>query len=484
MNSEDSGQVSSANRIFTSSALLIVARLSVQFTSAISTAVIARSVTLRDFGNFNAGLAVFYLATALCDWGFGLALAKRLGQGDSRDGSIVRSVANLQYFWSGFVALLVVLYAFISGWQEPRMRILIILAPAIAATGVSIYRQVLIANGKAQLIVVPGLIINLSSAALSIGLAILGFGITAFAGVVCVSAILSSLVLLYFGQKLITQASGTARLRRKIRREVVPLGLQSFLSSAYFAVDVIILSYLVGGDDLGHYTAAMKVLSLVILVPGIIAQVSVVGFSKLHQDTESTVALQNQSWKWLSFIFLPLVILIGLYAPVIVTAYFGPDFVSIVPIVRILLIAGPIVAMSNTIFGAMIARSRQRWLVAQGTFCLVFNVVANVVFIPRFGIAASAWITVATELFVLLGMTVSLARTGILPVYVVIAWRYYLAILVGALPPWFIWGSNSLVGFAASLGSLVFVFLVLRLIPAELRSMLRRTSSREAERRQ
>lgn len=473
MNSEDSGRATSANRIFTSSALLIVARLSVQFTSAISTAVIARSVSVRDFGNFNAGLAVFYLATALCDWGFGLALAKRLGQGDSRDGSIVRSIASLQYFWSVFVTFLAVLYALISGWQEPRMRIAIVLAPAIAATGVSVYRQVLIANNKAQLIVVPGLVINFASAALTICLALMGFGIIAFAVVICVSAILSSMTLLYYGRQLITRRHGTARQRRRARREVGPLGLQSFLSSAYFSIDVVILGYLVSGTDLGRYTAAMKTLTLVILIPGIIAQVSIIGFSKLHRDESSTMDLQTQSWKWLSFAFLPMVVLIALYAPIFIDIYFGPDFGSIVDIVRILLLAGPIAAMSNTIFGAMIARSKQRWLVFQGLFCLVFNVVSNLVFVPRFGIKASAWISVATELFVVSGMTFALSRVGVRPVYLVRAWKFYPAILVGSLPPWFVLGSHSTLGLLISGLCILFAFICFRLIPEELLSVWR-----------
>jgi O-antigen/teichoic acid export membrane protein len=476
MGSEEQHRLT-ADRILSSSVLLVASRFSVQVVSAVATAVVARSISVEDFGNLNGGLAIFYLATALCDWGFGLSLARRLGRGSSRDGSVVRSVARLQNAWSGFVTVLVVAYAAISGWSEPRMRVLLILTPAIAATGVSVYRQVLIANDKTKLIVLPGLLINFASAMTTVALALWGFGISALSIVVSVAAVLSSLVLLYLGRKQISAIKGTARLRRSIRREVVPLGLQSFLSSAYFTIDVVILSYFVSSSELGHYTAAVKILSFVILIPGIIAQVSVVGFSSIHQDRMSTLDLQTQSWKWLSFGFLPVVVLLGLYAPIFVTAYFGGRFGSIIPIVRILMIAGVIVAVSNTIFGAMIARSRQRWLVGQGLLCLVFNVSANVFLIPVFGITASAWISLATEILVAVGMSIALARMGLFPLYLLRAWKYYVAILVTAIPPWVLWGGRSLTGLFASASAIAVSYLILRLVPQELVDVLRRRSS-------
>lgn len=466
------------NRILSSSALLIVSRLSVQVVSAISTAFVARTVSVGDFGDLNSGLAVFYLATALCDWGFGLSLARRLGRGGSRDGSVVRSVARLQNSWSGFVAVLAIAYVALSGWNEPRMRVLLILTPAIAATGVSVYRQVLIANSKTRLIVLPGLLINFVSAVATVLLVTLGFGISVLAMVVSTAAVLSSLTLFYFGRQQITAMKGRARLRRSIRREVAPLGLQSFLSSAYFAIDVVILGYFVSSSELGHYTAAVKILSFVILIPGIIAQVSVIGFSSMHQDSASTLDLQTQSWKWLSFGFLPAAILLGLYAPIFVTAYFGGEFDPIIPIVRILMVAGVIVAVSNTIYGAMIARSRQKWLVGQGLLCLVFNVSANVFLIPHFGITASAWITVATEFFVALGMSIALATMGLLPLYLLRAWKYYVVILVTAVPPWVLLGGRSFVGLFASAVAIAVGFLVLRLVPQELVEVLRRRTGR------
>lgn len=476
MDGAENASNSAATGIFSSSGLLVVARLFVQIASALGTAVVARSISVSAFGSLNAGLAAFYLASTLCDWGFGLSLGKRLGQGDSRDGAVVRSTSRLQTVWSLFVMSVTLVYALASGWHEPRMRILLIMTPAVAATGIGVYRQVLIANNKTHLIVVPGVMINLTATLATVVLAVTGSGIAALAGVVCVAAVLSSFIFYYFGRQQISSEPGRSRVRRRVRREVVPLGLQSFLSSAYFTIDVVILGYFVSGTQLGHYTAAVKILNFVILIPGIIAQVSVIGFARVHADELSTMDLQTRVWQWLSFAFLPGTAWLVLYAPVVVEVFFGHHFLSVTPIVRILLAAAPLIAISNTIFGAMIARSRQRWLVYQGLFCLALNVSMNILLVPHFGIVASAWLTVITELAVTLGMTIDLSRHGIQPVYFLRAWRYYVAIAVGSLPPWFLWGSHSFIGLCASAAFTLTLFLVMKLIPDEVLALGTRRS--------
>ena len=64
--------------------------------------------------------------------------------------------------------------------------------------------------------------------------------------------------------------------------------------------------------------------------------------------------------------------------------------------------------LTNTFGSALIATKRSRWLIGEGVVALVFNVVGNLVLVPTYGVLASAWLTVATEVLVLLSMVVGL----------------------------------------------------------------------------
>jgi O-antigen/teichoic acid export membrane protein len=59
----------------------------------------------------------------------------------------------------------------------------------------------------------------------------------------------------------------------------------------------------------------------------------------------------------------------------------------------------------------MVATRRNRWLVVQGTVALCGNVLGNLLLVPRFGVTASAWLTVATEVGVCAGSVIGMRRS-------------------------------------------------------------------------
>ena len=46
-----------------------------------------------------------------------------------------------------------------------------------------------------------------------------------------------------------------------------PLGVASVLSSLYFTVDLVLIGFLISGPSVGHYAAAVKILTLVVTIP-------------------------------------------------------------------------------------------------------------------------------------------------------------------------------------------------------------------------
>jgi O-antigen/teichoic acid export membrane protein len=60
--------------------------------------------------------------------------------------------------------------------------------------------------------------------------------------------------------------------------------------------------------------------------------------------------------------------------------------------------------VAASFFGTiLVAKSVVRPMVAQNAIALVVNVAGNLLLVPRFGVSASAWLTVATEAIVCIG---------------------------------------------------------------------------------
>lgn len=144
--SSDSEDGQLHRKVAGSANVLLVRRVVVQLLSALSTAILARKLGVAGFGSYAAGLAMYYLALSVCDFGFGSVLARELGSRRADDGSLVRSMLRVQTQWSLVVGAGVVLFAVVAGLAATRMQVLLVLVPGVALFGLTGVRQVFYAG--------------------------------------------------------------------------------------------------------------------------------------------------------------------------------------------------------------------------------------------------------------------------------------------------------------------------------------------------
>jgi O-antigen/teichoic acid export membrane protein len=188
--------------------------------------------------------------------------------------------------------------------------------------------------------------------------------------------------------------------RMALLRCALPLGVVSVMSSAYFTLDLILLGWLVSSSQLGPYAAAIKVLSLLIVVPGMLMGAALPGVASSVSDPQALRALAIRLLHWLAAVGLPACVGAAIFAGPLVRLAFGPGYGAAIPLVRILSAAAAIALLSNLLGTLLVARSVVRPMLVQNAAAIAFNVVGNVVLAPRYGVTASAWLTVATEVLV------------------------------------------------------------------------------------
>ena len=191
------------------------------------------------------------------------------------------------------------------------------------------------------------------------------------------------------------------------------------------------------------------------------------GLASRAGDRESLGLFSARIWHWFSVTVLPASVGLVLFAPYVVTIYFGHDFSPAVPLVQILALSGIVAALSNVFGPAMVVTKRNRWLIVEGTVALAFNVGGNLALVPRFGVTASAWLTVATEIGVcsgsILGMRHRMVYTPLLRASLVPALATLAMIGTAlALRPW------PVVAMAVAVATFVIVAVVLGGWPVEL----------------
>ncbi|HEX8967624.1 MAG TPA: polysaccharide biosynthesis C-terminal domain-containing protein, partial [Chloroflexota bacterium] len=108
---------------------------------------------------------------------------------------------------------------------------------------------------------------------------------------------------------------------------------------------------------------------------------------------------------------LPLAVGIGLLSEPIVAIVGGRDYLPDSAIALAILICYlPLSYVNGLTQYVLIAANRQRLLTGAFVAALIFNVGANVALIPRFGFVGAAWVTVASEVVLLIPFQLAVNR--------------------------------------------------------------------------
>lgn len=408
------GELSTASplaaRIAGSAMGLAGRRVVITLLSGLSTAVVARLLGPAGYGQFASAIATWTLVLAASDFGFTLALGRDLATHPPARGRLLRASFELQSLWSVVLALALALAAIATSVDSTRGKVLLVLAPSVAFAGLGGARQVFTVLYSQKAVVLIDLVVMVVQVALMIAVAAAGLGATAVAAVVSCSYIVNALLVAVAAVRLVGRERPGPEERRSLLTRVAPLGVMAFLSTAYLTIDLVLLGWLVSGSSLGDYAAASKVLMLLATLPGLLVAAALPGFATHAFTGRELGALAARVWHWLMVVAAPAFVGVCLFAPTVITLTVGSQFHGAAGLLRVLTLAG-MIGVASTFFGTiLIAKSVVRPMLAQNAVALFVNVVGNLLLVPRVGVIASAWVTVATEAIVCIGALLLLRR--------------------------------------------------------------------------
>ena len=395
-----SPQGSLAGRVAGSALTLAGRRAVVMVLTATSTAVVARALGVAEFGLLSSALAMYMLALAATDFGFSLVLGRDLAVDAANRGRLLRTAYQVQLAWAALFGLVVAGLGVASGLGETRGQLLVLLAAGVVSSGLGAGRQVFLVLYRTRSLAAIDLTVSSVHVAATIAVVLLGGGPLAVAAVLVVTSTVNSVLVALGAQRLVGIDRPRRGDRSELLRRVLPLGTASFLSSVYLTIDLALLGWLVSADELGTYAAATKVLALLVTLPGLVMAAALPGISSSADDREAMNALAARVWHWLLATGLPLCVGAAVFAGPLVTAAFGPGYEKAVPLVQILCAAAAIALLANVLGTLLVAQGIVRPMLFQNLAVATFNVAGNVVLAPRYGVIASAWLTVATEAMV------------------------------------------------------------------------------------
>jgi O-antigen/teichoic acid export membrane protein len=220
----------------------------------------------------------------------------------------------------------------------------------------------------------------------------------------------------------------------EVLKTAVPYGLALILNNIYFKIDILLLSLLIppesAGIQTGIYGVAMRILEMLVIIPVyFMNSVLPLLMKYIREDSAKLTKLIQYSFDFLIAASLPILVGIGLLALPIVRLISTNEFVTNLnrgfygsDIALQILMFALVFSFINSLFGfILVAVEKQIKLLWINSACVLFNLIANIIFIPSYGFIGAALTSVLSELFILflvwivarkyIGVTISLIPT-------------------------------------------------------------------------
>jgi O-antigen/teichoic acid export membrane protein len=178
----------------------------------------------------------------------------------------------------------------------------------------------------------------------------------------------------------------------------VPLWLAGLLATLYFRSDILFVRYFGGDAEVGSYTAAYRIFEAAMILPSAVMAVAFPRLVRSRDASRRVTPLEAQLTGFLLLLGLAIATGLCLADDRIVHVILGATFVRSAAPLRVLAFAVPVMFVSYAVTEFVVARGRERALVAVLGAMLALNVGLNLATVPHFGGVGAAWATLITEL--------------------------------------------------------------------------------------
>ncbi len=364
---------------------------------------VARRLGGEDFGKLSFAFSFTGMCILIADFGLNRLLVRNVSRQKELTGEYVANVYVLKIVLSFMCVIAMGMFVVLAGYSGEIITLVMIFG------GAMFFRSLLdvscaIFNAHEQMekeAVLKGInhILMFMSGAIVLAL---GFGLFELSNVFLVVYLISSMIGCYMVYKGIVNIRPRFDLGfwYSILKESMPIALTVTFVVIYIKIDIVMLSLIRGDNvEIGWYSAAVRIIELMHVIPAIIASAIFPIFSILHKESMDSLAeVYKTSFKYLLVTALPIVVGTLLLSDRIIDLVYGEEYVQAIPALRILVCSIIFVFLNYILLNILVSADRQKIIAIVTGICLFINISLNMCLIPYNGYLGAGYATVITEI--------------------------------------------------------------------------------------
>lgn len=178
-----------------------------------------------------------------------------------------------------------------------------------------------------------------------------------------------------------------------------PFGLAAFFYLIYYQSNIILLKYMIGDEAAGIYNVAFTVMAAIYLLPGVIYQKYLL--PKIHRwanhDTQKFYEVYRYGIK--AMFTLGIVAMIGIWLTAFwaIPLLFGKKYVDAVSLLNILALSAPIIFLAFNSGATLVTKENMLRKVKYMGYVAILNILLNITLIPLYNTSGAAIATVLSN---------------------------------------------------------------------------------------
>lgn len=370
-----------------------------------------QSITNYEFAAF---VTTLLLAT-VAEWGGNIFLTRAIARDRSALGRLWGTGLLLRMGFAVLAVpagmLVVQLYNGLAGAgaigngfdSEGRLVMLVLALTLLPASFSGAVTSLFLAFERPIVPAVAGLLTNVVSALLRVGVLLLGFGVAGVAWASLGATLFSAAIFVVLLRRVFgwPGLGWDRRAAGEMLRGGFPLMLNALLLAVFFRFDLAIIRGELDGVRYNAYSAAYKYVGLTQILPPIVINAIFPLFARQAQEDRAALRRAfDYTARMLLLLALPIASVVTVFAPALLAPYAADpkiaDFGA--PALAILIWYLPLSYVNGVTQYALIALDQPRTITVAFALAAAFNFAFNLLLIPRYGINAAAAATVLSEL--------------------------------------------------------------------------------------
>jgi O-antigen/teichoic acid export membrane protein len=371
----------------------------------VSIGFITRYLGTKGFGDYSTVLAFFSFFGSLADLGLYAITAREISRENADEKKILGNAFSLRLLSSLVVFILspVIIY-FLPYSIEVKAGIIVAAASFVFSSTYMVLNGVFqknLAMDRVATVEITGKIIQVLLVVLAV---YQNLGFTVIIASMLVASIFNFVLVSIMVNKYIPlKPQLDIDYCKKFLRQSAPLGFSAIVIFIYFKIDTILLSILKTNTEVGIYNAAYKVIENISFFPAmIIGLVFPILSRNIFSNKDEFERIANETMKVFLILVVPMIIGTLFLAPGIIHIIGGSAFLESINTLRILIFALAFIFFGGFFNNILIAANQQKRMLYAFAGCAIFNVSANLIFIPIYSYTASAIISSLTEMLVMI----------------------------------------------------------------------------------